>query len=85
MQAPDFWDNMEKAQGYVKELNTLKNVLDDFKELETQFDDVEVLLEMGYESEDPEIVAEVKEALDIFKGLRFYQLGTLVCNLFSRH
>ena len=40
MQAPDFWNDMDKAQGYVKELNTLKNVLADFKELETQFDDV---------------------------------------------
>ena len=34
MQAPDFWDNMEKAQNYVKELNTLKNILADYKELE---------------------------------------------------
>ena len=33
MQAPDFWDNMEKAQNYVKELNTLKNVLADLIQL----------------------------------------------------
>ena len=34
MQAPDFWDNMEKAQSYVKELNTLKNILDDYNKAE---------------------------------------------------
>ena len=86
MQAPDFWDNMEKAQGYVKELNTLKNVLDDFKELETQFEDVEVLLEMGYESEDAEIVAEVKEALDIFvEHFEALRLSTLLSGEYDKN
>ena len=86
MQAPDFWDNMEKAQNYVKELNTLKNVLDDFKELETQFDDVEVLLEMGYESEDAEIVAEVKEALDIFvEHFEALRLSTLLSGEYDKN
>ncbi len=66
MQAPDFWNDMDKAQGYVRELNSLKNILADYKELETQFEDVEVLLEMGYESQEEELVSEVKEALDIF-------------------
>ena len=86
MQAPDFWDNMEKAQGYVKELNTLKNVLADYKELETQFDDVEVLLEMGYESEDPEIVDEVKEALDIFvEHFESLRLSTLLSGEYDKN
>ena len=86
MQAPDFWDNMEKAQNYVKELNTLKNILADYKELETQFDDVEVLLEMGYESEDPELVAEVKEALDIFvEHFETLRLATLLSGEYDKN
>ncbi len=66
MQAPDFWNDADKSQNYVKELNTLKNIINEYKELETEFNDVEVLLEMGYESNDPELIPEVKEALDIF-------------------
>ena len=86
MQAPDFWDNMEKAQGYVKELNTLKNVLSDYKELQTQFDDVEVLLEMGYESEDPDIIPEVKEALDIFtEHFEALRLSTLLSGEYDKN
>ena len=86
MQAPDFWDNMEKAQNYVKELNTLKNILADYKELETQFDDVEVLLEMGYESEDPELVTEVKEALDIFvEHFESLRLSTLLSGEYDKN
>ena len=86
MQAPDFWDNMEKAQGYVKELNTLKNVLADYKELETQFDDVEVLLEMGYESEDPDIIPEVKEALEAFvEHFETLRLSTLLAGEYDKN
>ena len=85
MQAPDFWNDMEKAQSYVKELNTLKNVLADFKELETQFDDVEVLLEMGYESEDPELIPEVKEALDAFiEHFEELRLATLLSGEYDK-
>ena len=85
MQAPDFWNDMEKAQSYVKELNTLKNVLTDFKELETQFDDVEVLLEMGYESEDPELIPEVKEALDAFvEHFEELRLATLLSGEYDK-
>ena len=86
MQAPDFWNDMDKAQNYVKELNTLKNVLADFKELETQFEDVEVLLEMGYESEDPEIIPEVKEALDAFiEHFESLRLATLLSGEYDKN
>lgn len=85
MQAPDFWEDMEKAQGYVKKLNTLKNILADYKELETQFEDVEVLLEMGYESEEPELIPEVKEALDIFaEHLERLRLATLLSGEYDK-
>ena len=86
MQAPDFWNDMDKAQNYVKELNTLKNVLADFKELQTQFEDVEVLLEMGYESEDPEIIPEVKEALDAFiEHFESLRLATLLSGEYDKN
>lgn len=86
MQAPDFWNDMEKAQNYVKELNTLKNILADFKELETQFEDVEVLLEMGYESEDAQMVLEVKEALDIFiEHFESLRLSTLLSGEYDKN
>ena len=85
MQSPDFWNDMEKAQNYVKELNTLKNILADFKELETQFEDVEVLLEMGYESEDADIIPEVKEALDMFvEHFESLRLSTLLSGEYDK-
>ena len=86
MQSPDFWNDMEKAQNYVKELNTLKNILADFKELQTQFEDVEVLLEMGYESEDSDIIPEVKEALDMFvEHFESLRLSTLLSGEYDKN
>ena len=85
MQSPDFWNDMEQAQSYVKELNTLKNILADFKELETQFEDVEVLLEMGYESEDSDIIPEVKEALELFvEHFETLRLSTLLSGEYDK-
>ena len=66
MNEPGFWDSPEKSQEYVKELNTLKNTVNDYKQLESEFEDVQVFLDMGYEENDPAIVPEVQEALDKF-------------------
>ncbi|MBO7335934.1 MAG: peptide chain release factor 2 [Lachnospiraceae bacterium] len=66
MNEPGFWDSPEKSQEYVKELNTLKNTVNDFKQLESEFEDVQVFLDMGYEETDPAIIPEVQEALDKF-------------------
>ncbi|MBP5250645.1 MAG: peptide chain release factor 2 [Lachnospiraceae bacterium] len=66
MNEPGFWDSPEKSQEYVKELNTLKNTVNDFKQLESEFEDVQVFLDMGYEENDPAIIPEVQEALDKF-------------------
>ncbi len=66
MQEPDFWDSAEKSQKYVMELNTLKNIVNDYKELKTEYDDVLVYLDMGYEANDPEMIPEIQSALDKF-------------------
>ena len=50
-------DGWKKSINYVKELNILKNVLTDFKELETQFEDVEILLEMGSGEDAYELIS----------------------------
>lgn len=85
MQEPNFWDSAEKSQGYVQELNTLKNVLTDYEELKTEMEEVELLLELGYETEDPEVVPEVKEALDKFVAhLEHLRLSTLLSGEYDR-
>ncbi|MBE5959708.1 MAG: peptide chain release factor 2 [Lachnospiraceae bacterium] len=66
MEAPDFWDDMEKAQKYVKEINALKAEKEKIDGVKNLYEDAKVLIEMGYEENDPEIIPEVKEAVDSF-------------------
>ena len=56
MEEPNFWENTENAQTVMKELKGLKDVLEGFQALETQYEDIETLLEMGYEENDPALI-----------------------------
>ena len=66
MQEPNFWDSPEKSQNYMKELKNLKDSISEYEELKREYEDVETLLEMGYEMQDASLIAEVEEALDLF-------------------
>ena len=86
MEAPGYWDNPEKAQQGMITLKGLKDEVETYEGLITSYEDIETLLEMGYESEDPEIVAEVKEALDIFvEHFEELRLSTLLSGEYDKN
>ncbi|MCR4897317.1 MAG: peptide chain release factor 2 [Lachnospiraceae bacterium] len=66
MEAPGFWDDPDRANAKMKDLKVLKSTTDGFAKLETQFDDILTLIELGNEDEDPDMVAEVRSELDEF-------------------
>ena len=66
MEAPGFWDDMDKAQKYMKELRNLKDSIETYNNLKSLYDDILVLIEMGEESEDAEIAEEAKSSMDEF-------------------
>jgi len=66
MEEPDFWDNAEMAQKSAVELKGLKNTVEGFQALSRQYEDIETLIEMGYEAEDAEMIPEIREELDAF-------------------
>lgn len=66
MQEPNFWDSPEKSQNYMKELKNLKDSINEYEELKREYEDVETLLEMGYEMQDASLIPEVEEALNLF-------------------
>ena len=53
MEAPDFWDNAEVSQQKMKELKSMKDDMEIYHSLETQMEDMETMIEMGYEENDP--------------------------------
>ena len=67
MEATDFWDDAEESQKKMKELKYMKDDLQTYENLRTQMEDMETLIEMGYEENDPDLIPEIQEMLDEFQ------------------
>ena len=48
------------------EAKNLKDTVDGYKHLEQQYEDIQVMIEMGYEENDPAMIPEIQEMLDEF-------------------
>ncbi len=68
MEEPNFWDDPEKAQKQMKELGTLKDDRDTYNKLVSDKEDIETMIEMGYEENDPALIPEIREMLDEFES-----------------
>jgi peptide chain release factor 2 len=85
MEEPNFWDNATKAQGYVKELKNLKDIIDEFNSLKGEYEDMEVLLEMGYEENDASLIPEIQESLGKFiEDFEELRLSTLLSDEYDK-
>ncbi len=67
MEEPDFWDRPEEAQELMKQLSSMKDDRDTYQRLVSAKEDMETLIEMGYEENDPSVIPEIQEMLDTFK------------------
>ena len=66
MEAPDFWDDAEKASQSMKEVKELKDIVGRADGLSGKYEDIMTLIEMAYEEEDEELVAETGQELSEF-------------------
>ena len=66
MEAPGFWDDPERSNKLMKQLKDLKNSVETVQHLEGQYEDIETLIQMGYEEEDVSMVEDIRGELDSF-------------------
>ena len=65
--------------GCLEELKNLKDTVEEYHRLETAWEDVETLLEMGYEENDASLIPEVQEAMaDFEKRFEHLRIKTLL-------
>lgn len=64
MAEPTFWDNATKAQALIDETNQLKTRYETFKQLEDEYEELVVMLELA--QEDESLLAELDEAMTPF-------------------
>ena len=86
MEAPDFWNDQEVSQNKMKEVKSLKDDVATYAALSTQYDDIETMIEMGYEENDPELIPEIdqmmKEFVQTYEDIR---MKTLLSGEYDRN
>lgn len=85
MEQPNFWDDAKASQEYMRELKTLKGIIEEYERLVNEYEDVEVLLQMGYEENDASLIPEVEETLNQFiKDFEILKLDTLLSEEYDK-
>ena len=67
MEEPGFWDEPEQSTRMVRESKNLKDAVDTYRALEQQYEDIQVMIQMGYEENDSSLIPEIEEMLEQFK------------------
>ena len=66
MEAPGFWDDPDRSNAKMKELKNMKDTVELCEKLDTQYEDILTLIEIGYEENDESMVADIRAELDEF-------------------
>ena len=86
MEAPGFWDNPDYSNKKMKELKNLKDTVDQIGGLQTRYEDIETLIEMGNEEEDESMAEEIRSELDSFaQELETLRISTLLTGEYDKN
>ena len=86
MEAPNFWDNPDRSNKLMKELKNMKDTCRTYQELETRYEDILTLIEMGYEENDASLIPEIQEELTLFTDtFEEIRIGTLLAGEYDKN
>jgi peptide chain release factor 2 len=86
MEEPDFWDNPEQSTKLVKEAKSLKDTVEAYRYLESEYEDIGTLIEMGYEENDESLIPEIEQMLNEFvDGVEQMKVQTLLSGPYDRN
>lgn len=84
--APCFWDDLENSQKVLQKTGKLKNTVETYDRLCTNYEDTLVLIEMGDEEGDLSLVEEITSAIDgIEASLASLRLQTLLTGEYDKN
>ncbi|MBO5470462.1 MAG: peptide chain release factor 2 [Lachnospiraceae bacterium] len=85
MEAPDFWNDVEHSNEVMKTVKGLKDILEAYKRVEEEYDEVGTLIEMADEEEDTSLLVEIEETLNQFKeDFEALRIQTLLSGEFDK-
>jgi peptide chain release factor 2 len=86
MEEPGFWDNPDEGQKLSKEVKDLSDIIDEYNNLEVEYEDIETLIELAYEEDDEELLLDIEEALKAFKDkFDSLRLSTLLSDKYDKY
>ncbi len=86
MEEPGFWDDPERSTKLMKEAKNLKDTVEGFQKLENQYEEIGLLIEMGYEENDPDVIPEIEGMLKEFEeGLETLRITTLLSGRYDNN
>lgn len=81
-----FWDDHQEAQKLLKEKKALESKVDEYKNLENQLEDIEVLMEMAEEENDDSLVKEIQAGYDAYlEKVESLKLRTLLSGEYDKN
>ncbi len=85
MQEAGFWDNVDKSQEIMKKSKNLKDTVERFENLKSEFEDIDTMIQMAEEENDAELLPEIQEMLKRFsEDLDSLRIQTLLSGEFDR-
>ncbi len=85
MESPNLWENPVRSQEMARELKYLRDDMETYQKLQGQMEDMETLLEMGYEEQDPDLIPEIREMLKEFEAsLEAIRMKTLLSGEYDK-
>ena len=85
MEEPNFWNDAERSAKLVQEAKNLKDTVELYRGSEQEYEDIQVMIEMGYEENDASLIPEIQEMLQEFEEkLEKLRMGTLLSGEYDR-
>lgn len=85
MSAPDFWDDNERAQGVIAELNAVKSVVEQYERLNNDQEELAMILELAEEEGDEAMAAELAEGVAALRAkIEDFELQLLLNQPYDR-
>jgi peptide chain release factor 2 len=86
MSAPDFWDDNDRAQKLIAEMNVVKSVVDQFQALVQEYEDLQVMAELAVEESDEDMAEEVTGSVSgLSKKLESFELQLLLNHPYDKN
>ena len=79
-----FWEDVARSGKVMKEMKNMKDTIEDFRSMQSDYEDIGAMLEMAEEENDDELTAEAGEMLEKFsKEFEDFRIATLLSGEFD--